>query len=307
VRWKKRLIESLLDPKSHIFPGSLLIPRELIDISNGTLIEEKLLAGVQEGCWMGVRSIFSKDRSELGETPWVMDLNSPDKVNCFVTYTLPIWIEQNQYLEALSLMFNPRGISQFDRSDLFVARLQVGTEESILEIGMGTNQLRVLNTSSMESKTILKIHSSHTGVPESIEITMGKDTTTIGKETRKEIKNITPDLLHIPIKKTYSGKPEERASQDMYKSIVEQIQELQPHNCQFLLSLLHIISENNLVPIMRVLDEELQLNALEFQGVLMSDGIEPDIVIYGLQGDGDEKQRLYKRKVFRLSDQSSDS
>ncbi len=150
--------------ESDFFPESLITTRSIVPINDVAQISELLHKGVENKFSMGVRTVSEKHILFGNKLPYVMEIDSSEKIDMFINQTIPQWRYEYSHSELnirhIILMNNLPEIGTINSSPYhFVARISFNESSTssldptqlILEMVTGTNKLRELD-SQMEKK-----------------------------------------------------------------------------------------------------------------------------------------------------------
>lgn len=151
--------------ESDFFPEHLITTRSIVPIDDVSHISELLHQGIKNKFSMGVRTTSEHHTLFGNKLPYIMEIDSADKINTFITHTVPQWRHEDPYrnmdIHHIILMNNLPEIGTVDPSPhQFVARVRLDNPSMlqtiqpihlILEMVTGTNKLRELD-SQMEKR-----------------------------------------------------------------------------------------------------------------------------------------------------------
>ncbi len=157
----KTFVERFLIEGVGFFPDKMIIPRSIVEVTDIPRIKQLLEEGIDQKYSMGVRTISEKPTLFGNKLPWDMEINTPEKINMFISATLPLWQDYSKNngltINQLIIMKNlPEIGTKHSDKNQFVARLrwdsmsdrsnELTPYQLTLEMVSGTNQLRGLDT-----------------------------------------------------------------------------------------------------------------------------------------------------------------
>ena len=173
---KKAIIEGRMTDACGVLPPDVVLSRDIVKARDADNLRYCLYEAVDHGFHAGIRTCF---RNQPPKSPWVMGVNSHEKVDQFMDETYPQWLGLKDLSEII-VMHNPPllGLPE-ERENHFVFRLRKSASNGYyMEMRLGTDQLRsienhtkgddlitgTINKSIIGFKNMeLKIGSTYTG------------------------------------------------------------------------------------------------------------------------------------------------
>lgn len=176
----KTKAERFLVSEAGFFPDKLVTTRSIIPIDDVDLIHDLLHEGIENHYSMGIRTVADKAILFGNRLPWEMEVDSPGKIDLFLSETLPSWLAYSAgndlTISQIILMNNlPEIGTKLPQRNQFVARMKMdafdessrlGSPQFMLEMTNGTNKLRDLDKrmedKNTNRKNIIRYEASYT-------------------------------------------------------------------------------------------------------------------------------------------------